>query len=345
MRHLSPVLILLSGFVLTTACGGKAQDSGRGGDGDGDGPNGSGGLKGDGDLPGDGDGSGGTMGDGDAPGDGGSSQMYCEPGDARLCDVQADPACSGIGVQICAETGAEWGACVCDREAGGMGGSQNMGGAGGAGPGPGDDPEPSCPDGEACGGEVRGRWEVNSSCLEVDGKFDVSWLGIGCSEAAIWGELDVAGELEFLDDGRFLDETTTSGDLALRLLQECLDISGTIVTCEQISFPLASGGFSSVKCLDYSGGGCVCGARVNRAGGLGHVSPDASTSGLYTAIDETLTLSDSDAFTYSYCAAARSFVMTPTGVGDIDNIHGSVLLAPTAPLLWSRGSPSGDARP
>lgn len=354
IRRLSLAMLLLSGFSLTPSCGGKALDAGHGGDGDGDGDgDGSGAIPGDGDISGDGDGdaSGGTLGDGDgvgdgdASGDGDSDGTYCEPGDVTLCDLQTHPpVCTGIGIQMCAETGAEWGPCVCENWAnGGTGGSQNMGGAGGAGPEPGD-PEASCSDVVACGGDIRGRWEVSSSCLEVTGSFDLTALGIGCFDAAIWGDLQVQGELQLLESGEFRDNTTTSGDFALRLAQACLDVSGTVVTCETVAAPIASRGFSSVKCLDHPDGGCLCAARVNQAGGLGHVRHEAANHGEFNAIDETLTLSSPDAYTYSYCASENSLDLTPRGVRSIGTT-GSVALAPTAPLLWSLGTPSGDAGP
>jgi hypothetical protein len=178
----------------------------------------------------------------------------------------------------------------------------------------------------ACGGDVRGRWEVISSCLAAGDKFDLTLLNIGCTEADVWGDLQVRGELEFLENDRFLDETITSGDLALQFAPECLNPSYASFTCEEMGLMIASIGFVSARCLDAPSGGCLCAAHLERTGGMGHFSFFPSTSGRYYSEDETLTLSDGGDAEYTYCVADDSLVASPTGMRPFLTTHGTVAL-------------------
>jgi hypothetical protein len=185
---------------------------------------------------------------------------------------------------------------------------------------------PACPDATACGGDVLGTWEVNSSCLDVRGRLDIHTIGLGCTTADIAGALEVRGQVEFFDDGRFLDETTTVGDVAMRLAPECLEISGTPVTCEAIGGPLTSLGFSSVGCLDAPNGDCLCGGQVNQMGGMAQITPEAALNGEYSAIDETLTLTSASPLSYSYCVRDETLLVTPAVHSGIQTTHGTVEL-------------------
>lgn len=339
-HHLTPLFLLLSGSTFAAACGGPTEK--LSGDGDGDA---SGGTLGDGDTPGAGDGggtgTGGALGDGDISGDGGMMGVsVCQPGSVQLCNTMVgDDVCTGI--QLCGAEGPAWEACLCPT-AGGTGGigaggegagAQNAGGAGGDDPV--EDPdEPSCSDVTACGGDVAGQWNARSSCLSVSGPLDISSLGLGCVSADISGSLEVSGRLSLTEDGQFVDGTTTEGSFALGIAPECRDISGTVVACEQLGGPFESWGFSSVTCLDVANGGCVCAGQVDQAGGLGHISPNASTSGSYSTGGVVLELSSTEppTRTYSYCALEDSLVITPTGRAALGTTQGTVVFEREQPL-------------
>jgi hypothetical protein len=314
-RFISPLLLLLSGFALTSACGGAAEKPGGDGDGDGTYVVGTGSLSGNGETEGSGGGSVTGGGDGDAAGGGGTVGTACTPFAARLCDnVVGDESCTGH--QVCDEDGSGWSSCVCRSVE-----IENAGGAGGAGTG---DGEPRCPDARACGGLVAGQWVVRSSCLSVSGPLDVVSLGIGCVAADLAGALEVRGRVSLLDDGLIIDETVTAGHVAIGFDRTCRDISGTVVTCEQFGGPLESLGFSEVTCLDGLDGGCACVALVDQAGGLGHIDPQGVPGGTYLASGSELVF-ESAQYTYSYCALENSLTVTPTGMSKLGELNGTVV--------------------
>lgn len=305
-RFISSHSLLLAGFALTAACGGKAENERRGGDGDGDGEgDGDKYNEGSGSAAGDGDGlnaTGGNASGGAVEGTGGGegADTVCAPFAVRLCDgFDGDEICAGL--QVCDEDGTGWGSCEC---------ASGAGGAGGAGPSDG-----VCSDVRACGGNVPGQWVVRSSCLSVGDRMVVRDIGLGCNEVDVAGALLVRGRLTLSEDRSVTDDTVTVGSLALGIHPECLDVSGTVVTCEGLSVPLKNLGFSEVTCLDAFDGGCACVAQVNQAGGLGYVPSAASTpGGDYIVNGEELAVFSANVPRYySYCALENALTVTPTG--------------------------------
>jgi hypothetical protein len=78
---------------------------------------------------------------------------------------------------------------------------------------------------------------------------NLSALGIGCSEATASGTLAVTGNWNFADgpadnDEILTDTTQTTGEIVLGLGPECLNVSGTMVSCADVAGPLASIGSS-----------------------------------------------------------------------------------------------------
>jgi hypothetical protein len=211
--------------------------------------------------------------------------------------------------------------------AGGTGGSSGMGGSGGGAievaP-----VEASCEAVEPCGGSVVGTWVVAGSCLPVSGNADIAGFGLGCTAAPVSGTLEVAGTWAANADGTFTDQTTTTGDSLIELPAECLNVSGTITTCDRLGGALQALGYAAVTCENAaSGGGCACAASIDQAGGLAILALGAASSGTYTAASDVLTTSAAGTNnTYSYCASGNSLLLTPQAPGTTGTLTGTVVL-------------------
>ncbi|HEX7596790.1 MAG TPA: hypothetical protein VF518_01175, partial [Polyangia bacterium] len=90
-------------------------------------------------------------------------------------------------------------------------------------------------------------------------------------------------------------------------------VAGTMITCAGISPVITAFGYDAVACQNAAGGGCLCTAVVNQTGGMGLVSMDPLTSGLYTTAGNTVTL-DGDT-SYSYCVSGSRMTWTPQSTG------------------------------
>jgi len=185
----------------------------------------------------------------------------------------------------------------------------------------------TCENVTPCGGDVLGTWTVASSCLTVSGNVDMSSFGLGCTEATVSGSLDVTGTFTANGDGSFTDETTTTGVEQLEIPAACLNISGTITTCDRVGPPMVSLGYSDVSCVNNDAtDGCTCSATVNQTGGMGAVSLSAASSGTYSTADNVLTISDSGTETpYAYCVSDATLTMVPQ-ITEPGAVAGSVVL-------------------
>lgn len=202
-------------------------------------------------------------------------------------------------------------------------------GAGGM-PGPAAEvPEASCEVVTPCGGDVVGTWVAGSSCLPVTGNVDMMGFGLGCTDSPVSGDLAVTGTLTFGADGSVADETTTTGNQNLALLASCLDVSGTITTCDRVSAPLSSLGFADVECTpDETTGGCSCPATVDQSSGMAMISFDAIDSGDFTAADNVLTITDGRNETqYTYCVEGDVLTISPQTVRPTGPVGGTIVFA------------------
>ncbi len=181
-------------------------------------------------------------------------------------------------------------------------------------------PPASCENVTACGGNVEGVWFAHDSatCLPVTGKANLQSFGIGCSEGDVTGELKVSGNWTLSADGMISDNTTTVGDMELKLGPECRDVSGTVVTCDGVTLPLASIGLDDLACVDdpdSSDGeknGCICTGKVSQSGGAGYITYDATTAGIYSIEGNAITTTEIRNVDYSYCVDGEFLHATPT---------------------------------
>jgi hypothetical protein len=217
-------------------------------------------------------------------------------------------------------------------ETGGSAGSGNGGigptGSGSAGPTGRAGAPPECADIMPCGGDFAGSWAVASSCLTVSGALDVRSLGIGCAEARITGVLAVKGTWTAdPTTSTYTDNTTTTGTELIELAPACLNISGTVTTCDRIAGILPAFGYSSATCSSTDGGGCSCVAYVEQLGSMGVVAISSSTFGNYTTSRHFLTVSGGfEDVDYTYCASASRLSMVPMVTGVTGSVTGAIVL-------------------
>jgi hypothetical protein len=215
---------------------------------------------------------------------------------------------------------------------GGTGGSNGATAMGGSSPAAGGtsgtlDVEPveaSCEAVVPCGGNVVGTWAVAGSCLPVSGMVDVAGFGLGCTTAAVTGMLEVTGTWTANADGTFMDQTVTSGDSQLALPPECLNVSGTVTTCDRLGGAFQALGYAAVTCADAAGGGCTCSATAQQAGGLAVVAFGPPSSGTYTTANDVLTTSAGGDQAYAYCVSGNTMVMTPQTPGKTGTLTGTI---------------------
>jgi hypothetical protein len=167
----------------------------------------------------------------------------------------------------------------------------------------------NCPNGPACGGEVVGTWKVTSSCLTLSGEMDMSLTGLGCRTVPAVGSLQVTGTWTAKANGTYTDNTTTTGSVTFPLSPACLTISSVQVECSKVGAALTAVGWAVATCSTNASGQCLCSAIANQSGGIGVVSPFASTSGDYTTSGSGL--NTDDFIDYWYCVSGNTLTLTP----------------------------------
>jgi hypothetical protein len=154
----------------------------------------------------------------------------------------------------------------------------------------------------------------------------MSGFGLGCSAGPVTGSLEVSGTWTANADGTFSDQTTTSGESEIRLPPSCLNVSGTVTTCNRVGGPLQALGFSSVTCEAAADGGCTCAATAMQTGGLAILSLDASTSGMYSSANNVVTATARTAVEYSYCVSGNTLTISPQSTSKTGTVTGTIAL-------------------
>jgi hypothetical protein len=170
----------------------------------------------------------------------------------------------------------------------------------------------------ACGGDVTGKWNVASSCLELTGDMDVTLTSLGCPSVPVTGSLEASGSITFDANGTYTDNTRTTGSVAFPLDPSCLSVSSVDVECNGIGSIFEAVGWSTASCTDATGQ-CQCTLTVDEAGGLGSVLPYFEMTGAYTTTADSFTAGPG---TYSYCAEADKVTVTP----QMSSLTGQVVL-------------------
>jgi len=187
-------------------------------------------------------------------------------------------------------------------------------------------PQAACDDVTPCGGDVAGEWSVASSCLTVSGELDLRGFGLGCETAPITGVLQVTGSWGARAGQTISDDTVTFGTEEFTVPDACLEVSGTLVRCEQLGPAFASMGYADVRCAD-SEIGCICAAIVEQTGGMGTVSVLPITQATYTTAGNVLAISDDfNETAYSYCNRGSTMSLSLKTVGPAGTVTGTILL-------------------
>jgi hypothetical protein len=207
-----------------------------------------------------------------------------------------------------------------------MGGSSPAAsGAGGGAPVEVEPVEASCQAVAPCGGDVVGTWIAAGSCLPVSGIADVAGFGLGCTAASVTGMLEVTGTWTANADGTFRDETITSGTSQIEVPAACLNVSGTVTTCDRLGGAFQALGYASVTCANApSGSGCTCLATVQQAGGLALLTLSPRSSGTYTTGNNRITTSTGMEQQYAYCVSGSAMVVTPPSTGPTGTLTGTI---------------------
>lgn len=184
---------------------------------------------------------------------------------------------------------------------GGTGGASGSGGTGGA--------APTCDGITPCAGSVVGSWTVTSSCLALSGDMDVTIASLGCKSIPISGSLKVTGGWIAKSDGTYVDNTATTGTITFPLDRKCWSVSSVAVSCDRAGGAIVPLGWKTVSCVVDASDHCNCTATADLKGGMGVVSPYASTSGDYTASGTTLNVDDHAE--YSTCASDSTLKVSP----------------------------------
>jgi hypothetical protein len=216
------------------------------------------------------------------------------------------------GSSTAARTGGTGGSSSTART-GGTGGSSTAARTGGTGGSSSSTVgEVSCSNVLPCGGDIVGTWAVTSSCLKITGEMDLSSMGLGCKSAPVTGALQVSGTWTANSNGKYTDNTITSGTEQLTLPASCLQVSGTTASCEALNATIESFGYESgsVNCKNAaSGGGCTCPATIKQTAGLGLLSVEPTTTGKYTTSGNVVTTDNEKK--YSYCVSGNKMAWTP----------------------------------
>jgi len=187
----------------------------------------------------------------------------------------------------------------------------------------------------ACGGMVTGKWTVMSGCVSVSGDIDLQTLfALSCKTGQVSGSLQVTGTFTANTNGTFTDETMTTGTEIVKLPKECLILSNTPVTCDQLD-GLLHPYYDSASCKP-EGEGCTCTGIVNQKGSMGLVTGESLAEGNYTTASNTINITQ-DKSAYDYCVSGSKLTVTPKAPTTGPKIAGTVVLQSSGSATGSGG--------
>lgn len=224
---------------------------------------------------------------------------------------------SGSGGGVSGKGGSSGGSPGSGGSSGGTSGSGGKtGGSGGT------TNTTSCPNGAACGGDLVGAWNVTSSCLTLAGEMDGFLLYMGCEKVPVTGSLEVTGKWTANANGRYSDETITTGSMTFPLSSSCLMVSSAAVECSKMVGVFTAAGWATATCSTDASGQCTCSTTANQKGGIGLISPFAADSGDYKTSGSGLRVDDQ--VDYSYCVSGDTLTLIPKS--EVLPLAGTVVL-------------------
>jgi hypothetical protein len=164
--------------------------------------------------------------------------------------------------------------------------------------------EEAVPGFEACGGEVKGLWDVVEYCVDFEAVFE-NPFGEMCPESTIEGQFNMAGVFTFDDTTITSDFTTQEVAITMTIPNECLtDLS---LTCETIG---EGDEGPELDCVT-EGEFCVCSALHSDA-------PEDPEVSDYVIDGNNMVITDADGTveTIPYCVIGDRVVVEITDVDD-----------------------------
>jgi hypothetical protein len=153
-------------------------------------------------------------------------------------------------------------------------------------------------------------------------------LVVDCMAPITTGSLQLMGSVTFNADMTLVDMTSMTGEVTFELGANCLEISGTETTCEEIDGPLLSDGFRTLTCMNNATTmGCTCMGTIEQQYGFGYTSFDADAAGTYMAMGNEVALKwFGDPVDYSYCVAGSTLTMTMESIPKTGTVDGPIVL-------------------
>jgi hypothetical protein len=159
---------------------------------------------------------------------------------------------------------------------------------------------------------------------------DMAGFGLGCTAGTVTaGAIQVAGTWTADAEGNFTDGTTTTGTQEVELPADCLEVSGTVTTCERVGGPVQSSlGYTTFVCVDNAEtGGCTCSGAFEQEGGLAVLSLRPLDEGSYSTEDTMLTVTDGrDETQFEHCVMDNAMVLTLATPGKNGTVVGPIVM-------------------
>lgn len=157
---------------------------------------------------------------------------------------------------------------------------------------------------EACGGEVKGVWNVVEYCVDFDAAFENPFAE-ACPDSTVAGQFNMAGVFTFDDTTITLEFTTQEVAITMTIPSECL--TTLQLTCETIG---EGGEGPELDCIT-EGDFCICSA-------LHSDEPEDPEVSDYVIDGNNMVITDADGTveTIPYCVTGDRVVVEITDVDD-----------------------------
>jgi hypothetical protein len=155
----------------------------------------------------------------------------------------------------------------------------------------------------ACGGDIKGDWNVVAACIDQDALNSQAMQVCDTATLKILSP-KVSGSISYKADGTFVQAPSMAeGTSEFVLPASCLKQGAVTITCQQVQDELNKGTTVMSKCTS-SNGGCKCTADVVES---------SQSTGTYTVSEHTVTLTDgTDTQVQDYCIVGSKLYMLPT---------------------------------
>jgi hypothetical protein len=168
----------------------------------------------------------------------------------------------------------------------------------------------TCTQMSACGGDIKGDWNVVAACIDQAALADQAQQI--CEAATLTSSVtSVSGTISYKADNTFVQgASTAAGTVDLVLPASCLKQGGVTLTCPQIQGVLNKDTADAPWTCASSNGGCKCSEAPQLS---------AMSTGTYSVSDKTVTLTstatatmESTTVVQDYCIVGSKLYLLPT---------------------------------